>query len=70
MKLDLKIVFAFFGLAVGLVAVLVGIGHAFVLALFIVAGWLIGKIAMGELNPVELYKSFKASRDEKRRDKF
>lgn len=68
--LNLKIIGAFFGLAVGLVAVLVGIGHAFILALFILIGWMIGKMAMGELNLMELYKKFKASRDEKKREKF
>jgi hypothetical protein len=68
--LNLKIIGAFFGLAVGLVAVLVGIGHAFILALFILLGWVIGKMAMGELNLIELYKNFKASREEKKRERF
>lgn len=68
--LNPKLIGAFFGLAVGLVAVLLGIGQAFILILFILAGWIIGKIYMGELNLFALYRNFKTSRDEKKREKF
>ena len=68
--LNPKIIGAFLGLVVGLVAVLIGIWQAFVLILFILVGWLIGKIYMGELNPFAMYRNYKASRDEKKREEF
>jgi hypothetical protein len=40
------------------------------LILFILAGWLVGKIYMGELNPFTMYRNYKASREEKKREEF
>jgi len=65
-----KLIGAFFGLVVGLVAVLLGLAKAFILALFILAGWLIGKFFMGELDLPAIYRRFKISRDAKKREKF
>jgi len=65
-----KLIGAFFGLVVGLVAVLLGLAKAFILALFILAGWLIGKFFMGELDLPAIYRRFKTSRDAKKREKF
>ena len=65
-----KLAGAFFGLIVGLVAVLLGFAKAFILALFILAGWVIGKFCMGELDFLAMYRRFKTSRDEKKREKF
>jgi hypothetical protein len=68
--LNPKLIGAFLGMVVGLVAVLVGIWQAFILVLFILAGWLIGRIYMGELNPFAMYRKYKASREEKKREEF
>jgi len=68
--LNPKLIGAFFGLIVGLVAVLLGIIKALILVLFILAGWAIGKFCMGELDIPAMYRRFKASRDERKREKF
>jgi len=65
-----KLIGALFGLVVGLVAVLLGVGKAFILALFILAGWLIGKLYMGELDLPAIYRRYKNFRDAKKREKF
>ena len=68
--LNPKLIGALCGLVVGLVVILLGILKAFILALFILAGWFIGKLWMREIDLLAMYQRFKNNRAEKRREKF
>ena len=46
------------GLVLGLIVILVGFWEAIVVALFISAGWFIGKVLMGEIDLQDLYERF------------
>jgi len=46
------------GLVLGLIVILVGFWEAIVVALFILAGWFIGKVLMGEIDLQDLYERF------------
>jgi uncharacterized membrane protein len=46
------------GLVLGLIVILVGFWKAIVVALFILAGWFIGKVLMGEIDLQDLYERF------------
>lgn len=60
--LNPKLLGAVFGLVVGLVVIIAGALDAFILILFIVAGWLIAKFWMGEIDFVDTYERFLTSR--------
>jgi uncharacterized membrane protein len=46
------------GLVLGLIVIFVGFWKAVVVALFILAGWFIGKVWMGEIDLQDLYERF------------
>lgn len=57
-----KVIGAIAGLVVGVVVIWFGAQTAFLLALFILAGWLIGKFWMGEIDLLDIYERFMRSR--------
>ena len=65
--LNPKLIGAVIGLIVGLVVILAGALEAFILILFIVAGWLIAKFWMGEIDLVDAYERFLESRGRRNR---
>lgn len=60
--LNPKVIGAFIGLVIGVVAISFGALNAFFLALFILAGWLIGKFWVGEIDLLDVYERFLVSR--------
>ena len=46
------------GLVLGLIVIFVGFWKAIVVALFILAGWFIGKVWMGEIDLQDIYERF------------
>ena len=68
--LNPKFTFALFGLVVGLIVIIFGVFKAFILALFILAGWFVGKLWMREIDLGAMYRRFKENRVKKDRDKF
>ena len=54
-KWNPKVIGIILGLAIGLVLVFAGALNAFILALFIFGGWLIGKYIAGEIDLDDLY---------------
>lgn len=64
--LNPKLLGAVIGLIVGLVVILAGALDAFILLLFIVAGWLIAKFWMGEIDFIDAYERFLSSRGKRR----
>jgi len=62
-----KVIGAIAGLVVGLVVICFGVLKAFILVLFILAGWLIGKIWMGEIDLLDIYERFTRSRGKRPR---
>lgn len=60
--LNLKLIGAVVGLIVGLVVIIAGALDAFILILFIAAGWLIAKFWMGEIDFIDVYERFLRSR--------
>ena len=62
-----KLIGAIIGLIIGLVVIIAGALDAFILIVFIVAGWLIAKFWMGEIDFVDAYERFLASRGKKTR---
>lgn len=57
-KWNPKIIGIILGLAIGLVLVFAGALNAFILALFILGGWLIGKYIAGEIDLDDLYDRY------------
>ncbi len=53
-----KLIGALVGLIVGVVLVFTGTLNAFIVALFLLLGWLIGKYIAGEIDLDELYDRF------------
>jgi len=53
-----KLIGALIGLIVGIVLVFTGTLNAFIVALFLLLGWLIGKYIAGEIDLDELYDRF------------
>jgi uncharacterized membrane protein len=51
------------GLVLGLIVIFVGVLKAIVVVLFILAGWFIGKVWMGEIDLQDLYERFIRNRD-------
>ena len=62
-----KVIGIFIGLAIGVVAIWFGVLNAFLLALFILAGWLIGKFWVGEIDLLDAYERFLTSRGKRPR---
>ena len=60
--LNPKLIGALIGLVIGIVAVSAGAWEAFIVALFVLAGWLIAKFWMGEIDLVDSYERFLESR--------
>lgn len=65
--LNPKLLGAVIGLIIGLVVIIAGALDAFILILFIVAGWLIAKFWMGEIDFVDAYERFLDSRGKRTR---
>ena len=65
--LNPKIIGALIGLAIGVVLVWFGALQAFLVALFILVGWLIGKFWTGEIDILELYERFMIKRGKRPR---
>ena len=60
--LNPKIIGAIAGLVLGLIVVIFGVLEAILVILFVLAGWFIGKVWMGEIDLQELYERFKSGR--------
>ena len=60
--LNPKIIGAITGFGIGIVVLWFGPLKAFLLALFVLAGWFVGKFWMGEIDLFNLYERFMASR--------
>lgn len=65
--LNPKIIGAIVGLVFGVIVIWFGFLTAFLLALFILGGWLVGKFWMGEIDLLALYERFMNSRGKRRR---
>ena len=65
--LNSKVIGAIVGLIVGAVVIWVGILEAFLLALFVLAGWFIGKFLVGEVDLLDAYERFMRSRGKRPR---
>ena len=53
-----KLIGAFIGLIIGIILVLTGTLNAFIVTLFILLGWLIGKYFAGEIDLDEIYDRY------------
>ncbi len=62
-----KIIGAVIGLVIGVMLLLFGPLKAFLLVLFILAGWLVGKFWMGEIDLIDIYDRFMSSRGKRPR---
>ncbi len=60
--LNPKIIGAITGFGIGIVVLWFGPLKAFLLALFVLAGWFVGKFWMGEIDLFDLYERFMVSR--------
>lgn len=65
--LNPKILGAAIGLVIGITAVWLGPLKAFLLALFIIAGWFVGKFWMGEIDIIDIYERFMDNRGKRPR---
>jgi uncharacterized membrane protein len=65
--LNPKIIGAIVGLIFGVIVIWFGFLKAFLLALCILVGWLVGKFWMGEIDLLALYERFMNSRGRRRR---
>lgn len=61
--LNPKTIGAIAGLVLGLIVIFAGVLKAIVVILFILAGWFIGKVWMGEIDLQDIYERFIRSRD-------
>ena len=66
--LNPKIIGAISGLVLGLIVIIFGVLEAILVILFVLAGWFIGKVRMGEIDLQELYERFTSSRGRKPRE--
>jgi len=62
-----KIIGATIGLVIGVVVVWLGPLEAFLVVLFIIAGWFVGKFWMGEIDIIEIYERFMRNRGKRPR---
>jgi len=65
--LNAKIIGAGAGLVIGVIAVWLGALEAFIVALFVLAGWFIAKFWLGEVDFLDAYERFLSSRGKRRR---
>ncbi len=65
--LNPKIIGAIAGLVLGIVVVCFGL-KAFIVVLFILVGWLIGKFWMGEIDLLDIYERFMRGRGKRPRE--
>ena len=65
--LNPKVIGAVAGLVIGVIAVWLGALEAFIVALFVLAGWFIAKFWMGEVDLLDAYERFLKSRGKTRR---
>jgi uncharacterized membrane protein len=65
--LNPKIIGAIAGLVLGIVVVCFGL-KAFIVVLFILVGWLIGKFWMGEIDLLDIYERFMRRRGKRPRE--
>ena len=65
--LNPKIIGAIAGLVLGIVVVCFGL-KAFIVVLFILVGWLIGKFWMGEIHLLDIYERFMRGRGKRPRE--
>jgi uncharacterized membrane protein len=66
--LNAKAVGAIAGLVLGIIVICFGALKAFLVVLFILAGWLIGKFLMGEIDLLDLYERFMRGRGKRPRE--
>jgi uncharacterized membrane protein len=66
--LNAKTIGAIAGLVLGIVVVSFGALKALVVVLFVVAGWLVGKFLMGEIDLLDLYERFMRGRGKRPRE--
>ena len=67
LMLSPKAIGAIGGLVFGIIVVTVGFAEAFLVALFVAIGWLIGKFWMGEIDLIDLHERFIRGRGRERR---
>jgi len=66
--LNAKAIGAIAGLVLGIIVICFGVLKAFLVVLFILAGWLIGKFVMGEIDLLDLYERFMRGRGKRPRE--
>jgi len=62
-----KVIGAIAGLVAGVIIVCFGFAKLLLVALFVLIGWFIGKVWMGEIDLIDVYERFISSRGKKRR---
>jgi len=62
-----KVIGAIIGLVVGLIVVTFGVLKTLVVALFVLAGWFVAKVWIGEIDLTAIYERFLSSRGKRRR---
>lgn len=65
--LDRKVIGAIAGLVIGVIVICLGVLKAFVVVLFVLAGWFIGKVWTGEIDLLDVYERFMSSRGKRPR---
>jgi hypothetical protein len=65
--LNPKVIGVIAGFTLGLVVICLGVLEAFILALFVLGGWFIGKVWMGEIDLLDLYERFMSRRGKRPR---
>ena len=65
--LNPKIIGAVSGLVLGLIVIIFGVMETILVILFVLAGWFIAKVWMGEIDLQELYERFMKSRGKRPR---
>lgn len=66
-KWNPKLIGVIMGLAIGLVLVFAGALNAFILALFVLGGWIVGKYVAGEIDLDDLYDRYLRGRTRRSR---
>jgi predicted metal-binding membrane protein len=65
--LNPKVIGVIAGFTLGLVVICLGVLEAFILVLFVLGGWFIGKVWMGEIDLLDLYERFMSRRGKRPR---
>jgi len=63
-----KVIGAIAGLTLGIVLICFGFWKALAVGVFVLAGWFVGKIWMGEIDLQDIYERFRSSRDKRPRE--